>query len=333
MKNLLLNVAAAAAMAAAVTGCTVSYNQCIHTDYDDRVDEANAPFVREAAKIYEERKKFRCNLELKPAESVGVFLSNASHRQFSIAQKRDLVLLLENTLAERLATLRDFNVINRAGSAGSTDIAVTTGDAQVKNYLMTYSIIALNFNKERRQEYDILTDKNVMRTYYSAVAKVEVSLFDPAGNTVFTFNDECAIRNKRSGEGLLNAVVKIAAQKAIEKYSLSTTPPLYVKQTIGGGTYVQISGGSAYGIRPGMKISFYRNVVRQAPALPGEKAQQVVHQQPVGSGIVGDNGAPVGADDAWVYIDSGNPFCPSDFRKPESQAERTVFVWTSAKPE
>ncbi|MBP5531851.1 MAG: hypothetical protein J6Y54_07485 [Lentisphaeria bacterium] len=332
MKNLLLN-AAAAAMAAAVAGCTVPYSQCVHTDYDDRVDEANAPFVREAAKIYEERKKFRCNLELKPAESVGVFLSNASHRQFSVAQKRDLVLLLENTLAERLAALRDFNVINRAGSAGSTDIAVTTGDAQTKNYLMTYSIVALEFNKQRKQEYDFISDKKVMRTYYSAVAKVEVSLFDPAGNTVFTFNDECAIRNRGESAGLLNEVVKAAAQKAIERYSLATTPPLYVKQTIGSGTYVQISGGGAYGIRPGMKIRFYRNVVRQTPALPGEKVEQVVHQQPVGTGTVGVNGAPVGSDDAWVYIDSGDPLSPCDFRKPEKQMERTVFVWTSAKPE
>ena len=335
MKNLFLNFAAAATLVATISGCQVPYNSCTHTEYDDRVDEANAPFVKAAAKIYEERKKFKCDLELKPAESVGVFLSHSSNG-LAIQKKKELLLLLESTLAERLAALRDFNVINRGVTAADTSAAAASADAAAKKYLMTYSISKLDLHRRKGSKTNFVNGKprTVTYTYFNASAKIEISLYDPAGNTIFTFNEECVSRDSDTRDySLLDEAVEKAVQQAIEKYSIATAPPLYVRQTTGGGTYVQISGGAAYGIRPGMKIRFYRNTVGQSPALPGEKTETVTHQQPVGSGTVGVNGAPVGSDDAWVYIDSGDPLFPCDFRKPEPQPRRTVFVWTSAKPE
>ena len=329
MKKLFLSFAAAVT-AAGLTGCYVSYDNCAVTGDDSRMDEENGVFVRQAIQAYNERKEFRCDLELKPAESVGIFLSN-SDQQFSVSDKRNMIMLLENTLAAQLSALRDFNIVNRGNTAGSSEVSVAVAGQTVKNYVMTYSITKLAFREQTRSEF--VNNRTVKTKYYTPVAKVEVCLYDPEGNTVFAFNQECSSGESESRDkSLLNDVVENAARMVVEQYSIATAPPCYVRQTTGGGTYVQISAGSAYGIRPNMKIRFYRNIVRQLPSPDGGKPEATVHQQTVGTGVVGVHGAPVGSDDAWVYLDGGF-LSPCDFRDPKSQSKRTVFVWTSAKPE
>ena len=135
-------LSAAAAMVC-LAGCVVPFENCAVSQYDEVVDQENAAFVKQARDTYAARKDFRCDVELKPAESVGVFLSNASHHDFYIADKRDLLLSLENTLAEKMSALRDFNVVNRGAAAGETSASFSAGDGKSGNYRMLYSIVSL----------------------------------------------------------------------------------------------------------------------------------------------------------------------------------------------
>ena len=106
----------------------------------------------------------------------------------------------------------------------------------------------------------------------------------------------------------------------MRSYALQFGPPMYVKQSIGGGLFVQISAGSEYGIQKGQKIEFYRHAVRTLPALPGEQPRTEAFRTPVAYGTVGAWDAPVERNFAWVYV-PGN-------EKPETHR---VFTWTSAR--
>lgn len=326
----LLNFIPPIIAAAILSGCfVVPYEKCAVSQYDEVVDQENAAFVKQARDTYEARKNFRCDVELKPAESVGVFLSHASHRNFSIADKRDLLLSLENSLAARMSALRDFNLVNRGAAVDDVGVPQSVGNGKISNYRMLYSIVSMALRNEQVADPIASAQKRayVSKTVHYGVVKIEVGLYDPSGRQIFLFNEECRSDNSDRPErmALLKQAVERAAASAIRKYSLSTMPPVYVAHTIGGGTYAQISAGAAYGITPGTKIRFFRNIVRKQPALPGEQPTETIHKTPVGIGTAGIGGAPIESDTAWVYL--------GDFRAPEEQSQRTVFVWTSAEPE
>ena len=331
---------AAAAVAVAGAGC-VSFSDQVPTPADDLTDEGNMAFVAQAKKTYEQRCKFKRGVELKPAEASGVFLSKHSTRNLSVAFKRDLLLLLESTLAEEIGKLRDFQLVGRAdlvrdGAAAQVSIA---GESP-RNYIMTYQIVKADFEDISAGllgtadvvagfagaggEYNRRTAAARKNRLWGGRTQIEVSLYAPDGRSIFTFNESYTSTSMPSPSmdtDLLKRAVAEAAKLAMRRYSVKFGPPMYVSQTIGGGLFVQISAGSAYGIHPGQKIEFFRNIVRKKPTLPGEPEQTEVHQQIVGSGVAGSFGAPVDTDTAWVYVSGNN-----------DPQKRRVFVWTSARP-
>jgi len=339
MKNR-LPMTAAAAVAALLTGCQLQFTQCVPMPGDAMVDQDNMPYVVQAQKTYEERKNFRCDVELRPAESVNVFLSGNSFRQYSVSVKRDLVLGLENKLAGMLSGMRDFNLVGRADAVmDNTGAAVTVGSVAPKNrYLMTYAVTMLDFEEQYTAFHaadDTIGIINQARgrsartpqraKQYCGKAGVEVSLYDPSGRQVFTFNatGQSGRMSTQREFSLLKEAADRAAAAALTQYTVQTAPPLYVIKTVGNGSFAQVSGGSAYGITPGRRIYFYRNVTRRRASLTGTGAQPHTDEIPAGAGIVGLGGAPVGTDTAWVYV--------GDFREQEKQSMRSVFEGTSAK--
>ena len=341
MRKIPFKTLTAAAAGLLAAGCQLQFNECVPMTGDTLTDKDNMPFVVEAKKTYESRTGFRRNVELKPSEAANVFLTNASFREISVPVKRDLLLTLENTLSDQLTGMRDFNLVGRAANVSAgLDPQISVGPSQSRNYLITYSIASLDFVKEYTVSnamddtldiVDVASGRPRSRSQrtrevsYQGRARVEVCLFDPAGKQLFAFNATAV-----SSEGmprrdalLLKQAVDNAGRAALRQYTLKTAPPLYVIKTVGNGSFALISGGSAYGITPGSRIRFFRNYVRQGSALPGESNKVHVDEIFAGDGIVGLGDAPVGADQAWVYV--------GDFRKPEMQPKRAVFEWTSAK--
>ncbi|MBQ7208622.1 MAG: hypothetical protein IJS01_12565 [Lentisphaeria bacterium] len=342
MKRKLFKTLTAAAAGLLAAGCQLQFNECVPMTGDTLTDKDNMPFVVEAKKTYEARTGFRRNVELKLSEAANVFLTNASFREISVPVKRDLLLSLENTLSDQLTGMRDFNLVGRAANVTSgLDPQVSAGPSQSRNHVITYAITSIEFVKTYTVSNAVDDTLGIVSTasggksgsrsrqnrevLYQGRARVEVCLFDPAGNQLFAFNaaavsDESMARRDKL---LLKQAVDNAGRAALRQYTLKTAPPLYVIKTVGNGSFALISGGSAYGITPGSRIRFFRNYVRQGSALPGESNKVHVDEIFAGDGIVGLGAAPVGADQAWVYV--------GDFRKPEMQPKRAVFEWTSAK--
>ena len=339
LREKLLMLAAAGSFAVMATGC-VSFTDQVPTPADDLTDEGNMAFVAQAKKTYEERCKFKRAVELKPAEAAEVFLSNQSTRNLPVSFKRDLLLLLESTLAEEIGKLRDFDLVGRADLVRNDAAAqVSIAGDQPRSYIMTYQIVKADFQDISSEllgtadtiagfagagkNYNRRTAAARQNRLWGGRAQIEVSLYGPDGRSIFTFNEahtSVSLPSQEMDPDLLKRAVVEAAKLAMSRYSAKFGPPMYVCQSIGGGLFVQISAGSAYGIAPGQRIEFFRNIVRKKPTLPGEPEEQEVHQQIVGSGVVGSFGAPVDTDTAWVYVSGNND--------PE---KRRVFVWTSAR--
>ena len=339
-----LSVTASAAMAALLGGC-VSFGDCVPMPADAAVDNENMAYVAQAQKAYEQRMQFSKPVMIKPSDKAQLFIAGNICPEYSPQFKRELLVLFENALMGEVGKLRDFRIVGSEARNMSTPGATITNvgdeaEQQNKPYLLSFHILRvyfINVSQGLVQTADLISDlsgggrdyRRSTRTLrenhlWAAYAQVEVSLTSPDGQRGFTFNKDVTTLDPflapRPDPNKLKDAVTYAAHTALTAYSRQFGPPMYVKQTIGGGRFVQISAGSEYGIREGQTVEFFRNGVRSVPTLPGEPPKTETYRIPVARGTVGSWGAPVERNFAWVYV--------PDNDEPESHR---VFTWTSAR--
>ena len=160
--------------------------------------------------------------------------------------------------------------------------------------------------------------------WYFVDVTIELNLVSPDGKSIFTFAENVLypkkFPNTKPDITLMKDAAAYAVQQAMNSYVIKFGPPLYVDETRGNGLFVRLSAGTEYGIQPGQRVRFYRNVIKKFPTLPGEPEKTEVSKQFIREGIVGSCGAPVEKDHAWVYVkDNDQP------------GMRSVFTWTSAE--
>ncbi len=334
-KSKMMAFAAAVAVAVGTSACC-SFNKCTTMPQDSLEDQANIPFVIQAQKAYEQRLNFSRPVMIRPSSKAQQFLTDRVARNYSSAFKRELLQIFEQALNEEVAKLRDFEIVS--GNAGASDIGgatVMTGDeARSGNnaaYLMEFEITSISisdpfgglvnigtaFMENRRHENSLNQNK-----IWRGNAKIAVTLTAPHGKKVFNFSREVSCLSLPSPQpdgDLLRNAVKVAAQRVMKSYTLEFGPPMYVKQTIGGRHFVQISAGSGYGIKRGMKIEFFRNQPRTMPTLPGEAPKVENQRIRIATGTAGIFGAPIESDSAWVHVDD------------HDEELRKTLLWSSAR--
>ena len=317
LKKLLFGSCAVFA-AALLTGC-ISFHDYGPTPADAMTDNENMPYVAQAQKAYEQRMQFSKPVEIKPSGKAQLFITGNISPEYPPQFKRELLVLFENALMGEVGKLRDFRIVGseaRNMSPGATITNVSQGLLRTADLISDIS----GGGRDYRRSTRTLRENHL----WAAYAQVEVALTSPAGQRIFTFNEDVTTLDPflapYPDPNKLKDAVAYAAQKAMRSYALQFGPPMYVKQSIGGGLFVQISAGSEYGIQKGQKIEFYRHAVRTLPALPGEQPRTEAFRTPVAYGTVGAWDAPVERNFAWVYV-PGN-------EKPETHR---VFTWTSAR--
>lgn len=342
LKKLLFGSCAVFA-AALLTGC-ISFHDYGSTPADAMTDNENMPYVAQAQKAYEQRMQFSKPVEIKPSGKAQLFITGNISPEYPPQFKRELLVLFENALMGEVGKLRDFRIVGSEARNMSPGATITNVDDEAEQqnrpYLLSFHILRVYFTNVSQgllRTADLISDisgggrdyRRSTRTLrenhlWAAYAQVEVALTSPAGQRIFTFNEDVTTLDPflapYPDPNKLKDAVAYAAQKAMRSYALQFGPPMYVKQSIGGGLFVQISAGSEYGIQKGQKIEFYRHAVRTLPALPGEQPRTEAFRTPVAYGTVGAWDAPVERNFAWVYV-PGN-------EKPETHR---VFTWTSAR--
>lgn len=297
---------------------------------DDLVDKANRPFAEKAEKEYREWQKFCRPVVIEEAEGVNLFLSpnyvprcnndRANELCMNIDTRRAMLQSAKATLRSIVQDLRSLNLLDGDGSP-MVEVGVDP-ETPPRIYHITYNIsnVDLQLRKAALGLVRVVSSsENKIAYEWVANASVEVRMIDPDGNAVFTFNSMGTLT--QTDDGSLNPNMTMLEQAAVQgvkeamkQYAYKFGPPIYVTDTCQNGEFVRINIGSDYGVRPGMRVEFIRH--RKKAGLSGNDEYA---EQRVGVGVVGDGGAPVQADCAWVHVD--------DF----DGKNRMVFQWTSAK--
>ena len=310
-------------MATAMLAGCASYTGVV-TPGDDATDEGNRPFVAKAAAQYRQRQQFRRPVVIQEAEGIGLFLSpsyvprstdpqaNALCRNVEV--RRTMVQSTKAKLREIVSGLRDLQI---AGEGEPSMVSVAVDGNAPTPYRITYNIANLDLQVKVNQ---LITVNGRHPAEWTANVSVEVRMIAPAGNSVFEFSGQGAVTQSDDGSMRPNATMLeeaavAAVAKAMSQYAFKFAPPIYVTDTCQNGEYAHINAGSDYGIRPGMRVEFFRHRTRQ-----GIDGQSEAIEQRVGTGTVGQGNAPVTKDSAWVHVD--------DY---DSDDPRTVFQWTSAR--
>ncbi len=307
-----------------LAGCATQYTGMAGGG-DDRVDEENMAYAAQAQKSFVARMKAPPRpVVISEAPSMALFLApktqltgNALCNDLDV--RKEVAVASKSYLRDKISHIKDFHLMDEVQSM----VAVGEELPQASNYRLTYSItsLALRENDVSRQAIDMVGSfakgDAQAKGSVDGVATVELRLFKPDGVTsIFSFTGK-GVYNKM-GEQIdtmyLTEAVKLAIDDAMDQYIMKYGPPTFVTETCQGGAFARLNMGAQLGIQPGMAVEFYQNKVRKGLSGDDEVSRRVV-----GRGTVGENGAPVEPDGAWVYVE--------DF-KPE---QRAVFRWTSAR--
>ena len=322
-------VAAVVVGALSFTGC-VSYKGITEVG-DDLTDEANQSYAGEAQKAYVARMKAPPRpVTIKEAPEMNLFLTSTSGGHplcQDLAVRKELVVAFKSQLRDKVATIKDFKLLDE--HAPMVSVTAEGGTAQPQNYLITYNITSIDLSERSGslstgRSRNVLGKKNGQTTenqkFWDAVAKVEVRLFKPNGTEcIFSFTGDgkytkmVDVNNPLSKDILLGAV-KAAADNAMAGYIVKFGPPIFVTDTCQNGAFMRLSVGASFGVQSGQRVEFYRNKVRK-----GATGEDEVSRQVVGTGIVGAHDAPIENDGAWVLVNGYDA------------KARKVFRWTSAR--
>lgn len=312
MKNLLILFACFSLFL--LPGC-ISYTGAVMPG-DDAVDEGNKIYAIKAANDYAQRQKFKREVEIHEADGMKLFLSpqyvprSSNQRVNNLCQnievRRAIAQSAKACLKEQVLNLQDLKLV---GENAPAMVSVgTDADKPASNvYKITYNIS--NIDMQLR-----LND-----TQWVANVSVEVRMVAPNGENVFNFVEMGTVSQSDDGSLRPNATMLEQAavdgiKNAMKKYSIKFGPVLYVLETCQDGEFVRINAGTNFGLKPGMKIKFFR--YRTVEGLDGS---QEALETLVAMGTVGVANAPLEEKSAWVHIDGY-----------DKKAPRTVFRWTLA---
>lgn len=310
------------ALSVVLTGC-VSYTGAVLPG-DDIVDEGNRPFAEKAYRDYAERQKFRRPVVIQEADGMGLFLSpsyvprtrdmQANALCQSLEVRRTMAQGAKAKLREIVTELRDLQLVGE-GERPMVSVAADT-DVAPSVYRITYNIANLDLQLKVNQ---FVTVNGQHPAEWTANASVEIRMIDPSGKSVFTFNAQGCVSQSDDGSMRPNATMleeaaRVGVVKAMSQYAVKFGPPLYVTDTCQNGEFARINCGTEYGVKPGMRVEFFRHRNRQ-----GFDGNPEVAEQRVGTGVVGCHNAPVEAKCAWVHVDGYD------------KEMRSVFQWTSVK--
>jgi len=315
---------------ALLSGC-VSYTGAV-TPGDERVDESNQAYAKAAADAFAARKNFSRPVVIQEAEGVGIFLSpnyvprsnNARANELcrNIETRRTMLQSAKARLREIVMDLKDLTLV---GDAQEPMVAITTDDpTKSQVYRITYNISNLDLQlRESKGGLHMIraASSTEAKVCYDWVANVtvEIRMIDPTGKSVFVFNAIGTLNQQDDGSlnpniTMLEEAATRAVDEAMKQYAHKFGPQIYVTNTCQDGEFVRLSVGSDYGIRPGMKVEFFR--YRESKGLNGDVEMA---EQRIGTGTVGKGGAPVEPGCAWVHVDGYD------------KDARNVFQWTSAR--
>lgn len=318
------------AVACTICGC-VSYTGAVGQG-DDLVDEGNQAFAQKAAQDFAARQKFKRPVVIQEADGINLFLSStyvprsnnerANALCANIETRRTLVQTAKAKLREIVGGLKDLQL---TGETQPQMVSVSADDnAAPQVYRITYNIANLDLQLREFKGVMALvragsSKENKVYYEWAANVSVEVRMINPAGQAVFTFNGIGLVSQADDGSlnpnmTMLEQAAAQGVEKAMAQYARKFSPPIYVTDTCQDGEFARLSVGSDYGIATGMKVEFFRH--RQKQGLDG---QAETTEQRVGTGTVGQAGAPVEPKSAWVHVDGYDP------------KARSVFQWTSAK--
>lgn len=323
MKKTIIGFFSAACSAVILTGCC-AFPEAMNTrgPHDEMVDENNRPFVQQHIKDYNARKAFVQPVIVKPNPTqVELLLSNRFLPQFTAECKRDILFAIGHELNNRLATRKDFRVIN-------TEVENVDPKANVAE--VYYTIKNMTANSEDRS-YSLSDGRYVQNFCWNFSIELEVSLVKN-GKVAFTIGAANAgsISNAKSLRILpldnMKALIPAAIKDVVEQYDVRFGPPAYVVELIGNGKFAKLNIGAAYGFTRGRTVEFFHHSLKRVldPATGEEKTQYV--QVSLGTGTIGDSfclggcKVPEDAEYSWIYIPWN--------AKPQSNK---VHVWTSAR--
>ena len=315
----------ACSLFAIFTGC-VSYTGAILPG-DDAVDEGNKAYAQKAAQDYAQRQKFKREVEIYEAEGMKLFLSpqyvprssNPTVNELcqNIEIRRAIAQSAKAGLKECVLGLQDLKLV---GENAPAMVSVQSDDDKPASnaYRITYNIANVDMQVRQLDLSDVgMASSNNKK--WVANASVEVRMVTPDGTNVFNFSEMGTISQADDGSLRPNATMLEQAavdgiKKAMKKYSIKFGPVLYVLETCQNGEFVRINAGTNFGLKPGMKIKFFR--YRDVEGLDG---QQEALETLVAMGTVGVANAPLEEKSAWVHIDGY-----------DKKAPRSVFRWTLA---
>lgn len=302
---------------ASLAGC-ISYTGTVMPG-DDAIDEENKIYAQKAAHEFIQRLKFKREVEIHEAEGMKLFLSpqyvpRTSDRRVNelcrnIEIRRAIASSAKACLKECVLGLQDLKLVGENEPAMISVEADDDEDASTV-YKITYNIANID-----------MQIRKITKELYSWVANVsvEVQMVAPNGENVFNFSEMGTVSQYDDGSLLPNATMLEQAavdgiKKAMKKYAVKFGPVLFVTETCQDGEFVRINAGTNFGIKPGMKIKFFR--YRTVEGLDGE---QEILETLVAMGTVGVANAPLEEKSAWVHIDGYDKKTP-----------RSVFRWTLA---
>lgn len=312
-------------LTAFLTGC-VSYTGAVMPG-DDAVDEGNKAYAQKASQDYAQRQKFKRDVEIHEAEGMKLFLSpqyvpRSSNPRVNelcknIEIRRAIAQSAKASLKECVLGLQDLKLV---GENAPAMVSVQSDDDKPASntYNITYNIANVDMQVRDLDLSDIGKVSSNNKKWV-ANASVEVRMVAPDGTNVFNFSEMGTISQADDGSLRPNATMLEQAavdgiKKAMKKYSIKFGPVLYVLETCQNGEFVRINAGTNFGIKPGMKIKFFR--YREVEGLDG---QQEALETLVAMGTVGVASAPLEEKSAWVHIDGYDKKVP-----------RSVFRWTLA---
>lgn len=316
-----------------LTGC-VTFDGTVMPG-DAQVDEANRPFVVEAEKAYLERLKFRRTVVIRDGESITHLVQNGHsfsnsldvRAPYLLNDKNDrltIALAAENALRQFVGGLKDLSLIDKDDANAS----LVTDESAAQHYTITYNLTEFNLKGEEFKDYQRPNYMIAFRAIASVTANVK--MVAPDGKVVFDFsatgyeprllryNPPIYVRSNHNDipQDIFRAAAANAINAAMAQYATKFAPPLYVTATCQDGRFACLNSGSQHGLLPGTRIEFYRHASSQGP-----DGQPQLSLLPVGTGTVGARNAPVGPEQAWVFVDNVDP----------EKRPRTVFQWTSAR--
>lgn len=316
-----------------LTGC-VTFDGTVMPG-DAQVDEANRPFVVEAEKAYLERLKFRRTVVIRDGESITHLVQNGHsfsnsldvRAPYLLNDKNDrltIALAAENALRQFVGGLKDLSLIDKDDANAS----LVTDESAAQHYTITYNLTEFNLKGEEFKDYQRPNYMTAFRAIASVTANVK--MVAPDGKVVFDFsatgyeprllryNPPIYVRSNHNDipQDIFRVAAANAINAAMAQYATKFAPPLYVTATCQDGRFARLNSGSQHGLLPGTRIEFYRHASSQGP-----DGQPQLSLLPVGTGTVGARNAPVGPEQAWVFVDNVDP----------EKRPRTVFQWTSAR--